>query len=154
MLSSPAVKRPLDAEVTRARRRRDRLAAQLAAEDAALEALLKAQRELLEAVVDYQHRSLDLHTDVDPSSINYMNTETSQTKRIGRPILSKHPFIERITKMGLTVKAAAEKLGVPPATMRSWYATGDDARNIPDDTAAKLSRAPWNIPASAWRRRK
>jgi molybdenum-dependent DNA-binding transcriptional regulator ModE len=144
------VKRPLDAEVTRARRRRDRLAAQLAAEDAALEALLKAQRELLEAVVQHQHRVLDLHTDVDSSTVKHMDTAISQ-KRIGRPITSKHPFVTRAIQLHGSIKAAAEKLDVSPSTARSWYAEGEDGRPISETMVERLAKRPWSIPRSAWR---
>jgi hypothetical protein len=58
----------LDKEVKRATARRDKAAAMLAAEDAALEALLKAQAELFEAVAE-EHRNEVLHSRVDSASI-------------------------------------------------------------------------------------
>jgi hypothetical protein len=53
----------LDKEVKRATARRDKAAAMLAAEDAALEALLKAQAELFEAVACFRlaHRRRAVH---------------------------------------------------------------------------------------------
>jgi hypothetical protein len=141
----------LDKEVKRATARRDKAAAMLKAEDAALEALLKAQAELFEAVAE-EHRVLDLHTEGEQSTIKHMDVSISQ-KRIGRPITSKHPFPARCAKLGLSIKAAADKIGVHRSTLRSWYAEEPDGRPIPDDMREKLSRAPWHIQPSAWKNR-
>jgi hypothetical protein len=142
----------LDREVARARRRAENARSVADAEEAALNALLRAQAELFEAIAE-QHRSLDLHTGAASSSVNYMNPVSHETpKKIGRPIISDHPFVARALKLHGSIKAAAKALGVHPSTARSWYASGDDARPIPATTAARLAKAPWNISQSAWKR--
>jgi hypothetical protein len=141
----------LDKEVKRATARRDKAAAMLAAEDAALEALLKAQAELFEAVAE-EHRVLDLHTVDEPATLKHMDASISQ-KRMGRPVISKHPAVARAVKLYGSVKAAAHSLGLHPSTFRSWYVEGEDARSIPDTWVDRLSKAPWNIPKSAWKKR-
>jgi uncharacterized protein YjcR len=141
----------LDKEVKRATARRDKAAAMLKAEDAALEALLKAQAELFEAVAE-EHRSEVLHDKHNSSTLKHMDAAISQ-KRIGRPVTSKHPFPARCVELGLSIKDAAEKLDVSPSTLRSWYASPPDGRPIPPAMVDVLSRVPWNIPPRAWRNR-
>jgi DNA-binding transcriptional regulator YiaG len=147
----PIVPKPLDPEIAAARQRRAKAAAQLAAEDAALEALFEAQRRLIDVIAE-EHRVLDLHTQDEQSTVKHMDAAISP-KRIGRPITSKHPFPARCAELGLSVKDAAAKLGVSPSTLRSWYAEPPDGRPIPEDMAAKLAKAPWGIPARAWKNR-
>jgi hypothetical protein len=142
----------LDKEVKRATARRDKAAAILAAEDAALEALLKAQAELFEAVAE-EHRNEVLHDKHNSSTLKHVDTSISQ-KTIGRPLTSKHPFPARCVELHGSVRAAAKALGFKTAsTIRSWYADGPEGRPIPEDWQAKLAKAPWNIPARAWRNR-
>lgn len=151
VLDSRAVSRPLDKEIARARARRDKAAALAKAADASYEALLRSQRELFEMVEE--HRVLDLHTADDSSTVKHMQTEVSQ-KRIGRPVLSKHPFVAKAVKLHGSVKAAAKALGVSPSTARSWYADSEeDGRPIPETMVTRLAKAPWSIPVAAWKRR-
>jgi hypothetical protein len=150
MLSSLAVpRRPLDAEVTRARRRRDRLAAQLAAEDAALEALLRAQRELLEAVGEYQR----LH--VHSPSVNTRSEQMQLENRIaiskGRSAASEDPFFATIRAAkpkGFTLRSLAKRIG-SQASLLSMQRKGD--RPIPRARAEEIAKLTgWPADAKHW----
>jgi hypothetical protein len=149
--SLPVPKRPLQTEVDKARREADRAAAKAAEAERKLQALLRAQQELIGALVE-EHRVLSLRTNEETSTVKHMDAAISQkTKKIGRPIESKHPFVRRAVELYGSVKAAANKLDVSPSTARSWYAEGEEARPIPELWAERLSKKPWNIPRTAWR---
>jgi hypothetical protein len=139
----------LEVEVTRARRRRDRLAAQLAAEDAALEALLRAQRELLEAVVDYEHRKEVLHN--QHSGAKLIDTMDAETAVRGARLETKHPAALKIRKVNGSIARFADKHGLESTTVRSWYATGTAARKIPKKYMELLAKPPYSIAVTAWR---
>lgn len=148
----PVPKRPLDSEIEQATRGLEKAIAKASEARAKLEALKRAQQELISALVE-EHRSLDLHTEDAAARVNYMNIVSSDApKKIGRPIMSDHPFVARALKLHGSIKAAATALGVHPSTARSWYAEGDDARPISETMAARLAKSPWNIPRSAWRK--
>jgi hypothetical protein len=131
-------RRPLEAEVTRARRRRDRLAAQLAAEDAALEALLRAQRELIEAVGEYQRLHEPKRTNIVPNV--QAPIAAAKHSRRGRPLEAKHPFPRALEAAGMTVSAWALKHGHDRARVKSWFAEGDGGRRIPRDVAEAIEK--------------
>jgi hypothetical protein len=141
-------RRPLDLEVTRARRRRDRLAAQLAAEDAALAALLKAQRELLEAVGEF-HRNEVLHNPHRSSKI--IDTMDAETAVRGAPLETKHIGAKKMREVDGSIARFAAKHRVAATTVRSWYATGEAAREIPRRFAELLAKPPYSIAVTAWR---
>jgi hypothetical protein len=146
------VSKPLEAEIVAARARRDRTAAQLRAEDTALEQLIKAQQALISAVIE-EHRKRILTYGEKNARVNYMSTIEKHTpKKLGRPILSSHPFAIRCVELYGSVKDAAKALGRHPATIRSWYADDDSWRKIPDDMKELLSKKPWLISLSSWRR--
>lgn len=143
-------RKPLDREVARARRRAENARAVAAAEEAALNALLKAQAELFEAVAE-EHRVLLLRTGEESATVKHMDAAISQ-KTIGRPLASKHPFPARCVELHGSVVAAAKALGYKNAsTIRSWYADGPECRPIPATMADRLAKRPWNIPRSSWR---
>lgn len=152
MLKPLPVSKPLDRELARALRDLGNAEAKASEAKRRVAALQRAQSELISALVE-EHRSLDLHTDGESASIKHMQTAAPDApKKIGRPITSDHPFVAKALRLHGSIKAAAKALGVHPSTARSWYAEGDDARPIPATMAARLSKAPWSISQSAWRR--
>lgn len=140
--------RPLDREIAARRRRRDRLAAELAAEDAAVAALLAAQAALIEAAVE-EHRNEVLHNPHDSSKL--IDTMDAETQVRGARLETKHPAAVKIRKVDGSIGAFAAKRGLSPTTVRSWYATGEAAREIPRRWADLLAKKPYEIPLSVWR---
>lgn len=132
-------------------RERARVADQLAAIDQELAYMAEVRRKM-DAATAGEHRVLDLHTRAEESNIKHMNSPATSTspKKIGRPILSTHPFAKRCVELHGSVKVAAKALGVSPSTARSWYADDESARPIPEAMADKLSKKPWSITRHAW----
>lgn len=140
-------RRPLDKAVAAAQARRARAAAQLAAEDAALASLLEAQRALIDAVVA-EHRTSGLRNQHAHVLIDTMIAETSVR---GARLETKHPAALKIRKVDKSIARFADKNGLKDTTVRSWYATGVAAREIPRKYADLLAKPPYSIPLSAWR---
>ncbi len=95
------------------------------------------------------HRVLDLHTTEEESNLKHMQTQAGA--KIGRPIISEHPFPARAVELHGSIRAAAAALGFPAATVRSWYAEGKDGRPIPAMMRDRLAKRPWSIPRDSWR---
>lgn len=141
-------RRPLDKEVARATARRDKAAAMLKAEDAALEALLKAQAELFEAVAE-EHR-LPVHR----SSVN---TRSEQMQLESRIAISKgrsaDPFIEVIRSVkpkGFTLRSLAKRLKCS-VSLLSMQRRADNPRPIPRDRAEEIEELTgWPADSKHW----
>jgi hypothetical protein len=139
----------LDKEVKRATARRDKAAAMLAAEDAALEALLKAQAELFEAVAA-EHR-LPVHR----SSVNTRSEQMQLESRIaiskGRSARSEDPFfvtIRAAKPKGFTLRSLAKRIGEQPSLL-SMQRKGD--RPIPRARAEEIAKLTgWPADAKHW----
>jgi hypothetical protein len=139
-------RRPLEAEVTRARRRRDRLAAQLAAEDAALEALLKAQRELLEAVGEYQR----LYDSQSTVTISPMQPPSAQSigVRIAAGRNGQSASRKAQIAAGLRDEDVADLTGYNRSTVCKWH---NGSMKVPEDARKLLAKR--GIPAGSWSKR-
>jgi hypothetical protein len=143
-------RRPLDAQINRVRQRRERIAAELAGIDANLAALLKAQAELIGAIVEETHRNEVLHNrHGDAKLIDTMDAETAATR--GARLETKHPGAKKIREVDGSIARFAAKHRTHATTVRSWYATGEAAREIPKRFADLLSKPPYSIPPSVWR---
>lgn len=65
----------------------------------------------------------------------------------------KHPFVEALVSLGLTVTEIARELDYPRSTVQSWYdGEKGNARPIPRK-AAEAIRARLGVPLSAWPRK-
>lgn len=143
-------RRPLDAQINRIRQQRERVAAELAGLDANLAALLRAQHELIEATVEETHRNEVLHNQhSDAKLIDTMDAETSATR--GARLETKHPGAKRIREVDGSIARFAAKHKAHATTVRSWYATGEAAREIPRRFADLLAKPPYSIPLTVWR---
>jgi hypothetical protein len=135
-------RKPLDAEIAGSRRRRDRLAATLAAEEQRLAALLDAQRTLLAA--------LSLHSadhGINLSSNMQVNaSDKGRRVRIsaGRARIES-PSRNAAIAANLTDLMIAELVGASRAAVQKWH-TGNMA--IPRRHAERLAKR--GIPLSAW----
>jgi hypothetical protein len=143
------VSKPLEQEIAAARARRERTAAQLHAEDIALERLIEAQQALISAVIE-EHRDTVLHNR-HGRAIEIDTMDTTTTTR-GPKLETSHVGAKRIRKVDGSISAFARKHGLHRTTVRSWYATeGDAARRIPRKWANLLAKPPYEIPEIAWR---
>jgi DNA-binding transcriptional regulator YiaG len=135
----------LDKEVKRATARRDKAAAMLAAEDAALEALLKAQAELFEAVAE-EH----LHEEHSEGTISLMQEHSSPS--LGVRIASGRDGITTSRKAqlaaNLTDKQVAKLLGVGRSTVCKWHL---GTLQIPESARSALEKR--GIPGRVWRKK-
>jgi hypothetical protein len=126
------------------------------AERAQIEATLKAEARIVAleaaaALFEQEHDS-DLHTLRGSASNKHMHAAPETTKRMGRPITSKHPLAIWIKANG-GLDALAAKLKKPASTVRSWYAEPPYGRPCPPEMQAIFEKAPYNIPTRAWKNR-
>jgi hypothetical protein len=102
-------------------------------------------RELLRL---HGQQSEALHNQHESARINTMDTQTVvRGARLG----TKHPGAVRIRAVDGSIAKFAAKHGLFATTVRSWYATGDAAREIPRRWADLLAKDPYKIPRSTWR---
>ncbi len=141
-------KRPLESEVSKARREADRAAAKAAEAQRKLDILLKAQSELIGALVE-EHRNEVLHNPHSSSKI--IDTMDAETSVRGARLGTKHPAALKIRKIDKSIARFADKHGLESTTVRSWYATGVAARKIPKKYVDILSKPPYSIPVTVWR---
>jgi hypothetical protein len=139
-------RRPLDKEVARATARRDKAAAMLAAEDAALEALLKAQAELFEAVAE-EHRLQGSHSD---STLSPMQAESSHSLgvRIAGGRSGQSDSRKAQIAANLTDKQVSELTGYDRTTVCKWH---NGSIRVPEKARKLLAKH--GIPASSWSNR-
>ena len=142
----------MDREVARARRRAENARAVAAAEEAALNALLKAQKELFEAVAE-EHRlhsvpsrpiiqdMLGQNSTGDSRALKIAKTRTKGRKRA--------PEVQAIYDAGLTPQGAAELCGTSRDVLKQAWAKGDQFRAIREDWKATLAKA--GVPKGVWR---
>lgn len=123
------------------------MAAELAGLDANLAALQRAQAELIEAVRE-EHRDSLLHNAHSGATINTMDTQNAVR---GAPLETKHPGAKKIRAVDGSIARFAAKHRIAATTVRSWYATGDAAREIPRRFSDLLAEPPYEIPRSVWR---
>jgi hypothetical protein len=138
----------LDREVARATARRDKAAAMLKAEDAALEALLRAQAELFEAVAE-EHR-LPVHSSSVNTVVNSMQLENRLSISKGRSGASD-PFFDVIRAAkpkGFTLRSLAKRIGEQPSLL-SMQRKGD--RPIPTPRAKLIEELTgWPADKKHW----
>lgn len=141
-------RRPLDAEVSKARREAEEAAAVARGAEAKLQALLRAQQELFAAIGE-EHRDSLLRNEHESSSIiDTMNTEITVP---GARLETKHPGAKAIRRVDGSIAKFADKHKLKHTTVRSWYAAGEAAREIPKKWADLLVKAPYEVPLSAWK---
>lgn len=145
--------KPLDRELSEALRNRAELAARLAAEDAKIQALLKAQRELIETLVEehelhsvprpdkVQADMLGQNASGDSRALKIAKTRTKGRKRA--------PEVQAIYDAGLTPQGAAELCGTSRDVLKQAWAKGDQFRAIREDWKAILAKA--GVPKGVWR---
>lgn len=125
--------RPLDKEISARRRRRERLAAQLQAEDAALAALLMAQAKLIEAVVEEQR--LTAHVNSRTLASEHMQADSRSLAISAGGKRGRDPFLSAIRAKGYTLRSLAGAIGTLPSLL-SMQRKGD--RPIPTDRAEQI----------------
>lgn len=136
----------LEKEIAARRRRREKLAAELAAEDATLAALLEAQARLIEAV----SREEGLHRRVNSSTVNseHMQVSNARSLAISKAVDDSDAFLKHIRAKGYTLRSLAAKVGCPPSLL-SMQRGGD--RPIPTDRAEKIEKLTgWPATAKGW----
>jgi hypothetical protein len=138
-------RRPLDTAITRARRERDRAAAIVAAKDAELAALLRAQNELISSLVE-EHR---LHPDVNNSKVvsEHMQAD-SRSIAISKGKSEKDAFMVKIRASGYTLRSLADAVDTPPSLL-SMQRKGE--RPIPKARAEKIEELTgWSADKKHW----
>lgn len=149
MLVFLPVSKPLDREMARIAAKRERAAAEVAELDRQLEVLKRAQQELIGALVE-EHRNESLHNAHSSARIiDTMDAETTTTR--GARLETKHPGAKKIREVDGSIAKFAAKHRTHATTVRSWYATGEAAREIPRRWADLLAKPPYSIPVSVWR---
>ena len=116
--------------------------------DAKLAILLRAQAELIDAVVA-EHRDEALHNAHRDAKL--IDTMDAQTATRGARLETKHPGAKKIRQVDGSIARFAAKHKEKATTVRSWYATGEAAREIPRRYADLLAAKPYEIPLTAWR---
>lgn len=69
----------------------------------------------------------------------------------GAKLGTKHPGAVAIRRVDGSVARFAAKNRLHATTVRSWYAKGEAAREIPRKWANALAKPPYSIPVTAWR---
>jgi len=123
------------------------------AEKAQIETTLKAEARIvaLEAAAQLfveTHEGTALHKRHESARVNDTMETTQQVR--GQKLKSRHPFAKKARELFGSVAACAAELGYEPTTVRSWYATGSAARDVPENVKKRLSKKPYEIPESAW----
>jgi hypothetical protein len=141
----------LDKEVKRATARRDKAAAMLKAEDAALEALLKAQAELFDAVA----ANHELHSVPSRPIVQEMlGQNDSRALKIAKsrsPKRGRAPEVQAIYDAGLTPNGAAQLCGTTRDVLKQAWGVGSQFREIKPEWKKRLAKA--GVPESVWRTR-
>lgn len=90
----------------------------------------------------------------DNDTLDTMDATTINQARRGRPLGSpKHPFVAMLKRKRLTIAEVAAAVKRAPSTVKAWYKDDDDDfRPIPREIAVTLSKKPYDVPLSAWRR--
>lgn len=130
-------RRPLDLEVSRARRDRDKKAADLIAAEAKLAALLRAQAEL---IADLAEDLLPVHGSSVNTDVNSMQLENRIAISKGRSATSDDPFFDVIRSAkpkGFTLRSLAKRIGTQPSLL-SAQRKGD--RPIPRARAEEIAK--------------
>ena len=94
------------------------------------------------------HEKEALHARVDSSTV--IDTMNAILQVPGQRLGTKHPGALKMRRVDGSIAKFAKRHGYEPTTVRSWYATGKAAREIPRSMADKLSLPPYRIPLSAW----
>ena len=105
--------------------------------DAKLAILLRAQAELIDAVVA-ERLHLEDRTNIVPN----MQVPISEPRRSrrGRPRETTHPFPKALEAKGMTVTAWAAKHGHDRVRVKSWFAEGSGGRRIPREEAERIEK--------------
>jgi hypothetical protein len=75
----------------------------------------------------------------------------AETAVRGAPLETKHIGAKKMREVDGSIARFAAKHRVAATTVRSWYATGEAAREIPRRFAELLAKPPYSIAVTAWR---
>ena len=143
-------KRPLQLEVDKARREADRAAAKAAEAQRKLDILLKAQSELIGALVE-EHTLQSV-----PSSdrMQDMLSQDSRALKIAKarsPKRGRAPEVQAIYDAGLTPNDAAKLCGTTRDVLKQAWGVGSQFREIKPEWKKRLAKA--GVPETVWRTR-
>lgn len=141
-------RRPLEDAIAAAQRDAAEAAALARAAEAKLAALLVEQARLVDQVVAAEHREAVLHNRHGDARIDTMDTQITVP---GARLEAKHPGAKKIRQVDGSIARFAAKHKLAVTTVRSWYARGDAAREIPRKWADLLAAEPYGIPLTAWK---
>jgi hypothetical protein len=96
-----------------------------------------------------QHRDSVLQN--QHSDARIIDTMETNTAVRGARLGTKHVGATRIREVDGSVARFAAKHGLFATTVRSWYATGEAAREIPRKWADLLAKKPYLVPLASWK---
>lgn len=144
-------KRPLQNEVDKARREADRAAAKATEAHRKLEALLRAQSELIGALVEEHTLQSVPSSDRMQDMLGQNDSRALKIAKARSPKRGRAPEVQAIYDAGLTPNDAAKLCGTTRDVLKQAWGVGSQFREIKPEWKKRLAKA--GVPETVWRSR-
>lgn len=144
-------KPPLSQEVSKARREAERAAAKAAEAQRKLDILLKAQSELIGALVEEHTLQSVPSSDRIQDMLGQNDSRALKIAKARSPKRGRAPEVQAIYDAGLTPNDAAKLCGTTRDVLKQAWGVGSQFREIKPEWKKRLAKA--GVPETVWRTR-